>query len=74
MVQQLQSLLEKQFIFTDGEQQDIDLLVFVNGCPRSCANEKALNHPEVPIRSIIGESDFKDIARFLLCFDKKGDG
>jgi hypothetical protein len=74
MVQQLQSLLEKQFIFSDAEQQDIDILVFVNGCPRSCANDKALNHPEVPFRSIIGESDFMSLARFLLVFCKKGDG
>ena len=74
MVQQLQSLLEKQFIFSDAEQQDIDLLVFVNGCPRCCANDKALNHTEVPIRSIIGESDFKSLAHFLVFFDKKGDG
>ena len=73
MVQQLQSLLEKQFIFSDAEQQGIDLLVLVNGCPRICANDKALNYPEVPFRSIIGESDFKSLARFLVVFDKKGE-
>jgi hypothetical protein len=74
MVQQLQSLLEKRFIFTDGERQDIDLLVFVNGCPRSCANERALDRPEVPFQSMMAEDDFKGLARFLLHFDNKGDG
>lgn len=72
MVQQLQSLLEKKFIFFDGDQQEIDILVLVNGCPKSCANEQATSHPKALLRSIREESDLNNLVLFLRSFDKEG--
>lgn len=72
MVQQLQSLLKDRFIFSIYDRQDSDIMVFVCGCPRACANKNP-NRPEVPSRSIIGESDFKSLIDWLEGLDEKGD-
>src|SRR4030042_19569 len=54
MIQQVESSLKDRFIFSVNDQQDLDIMVFVCGCPRACAN-KNLNHPEVPSRLLVGE-------------------
>jgi hypothetical protein len=72
MIQQIQSLLKGRFIFSNHHQQDLDILVLVNGCPRACANKNS-NRPEVPSRSIVGESDFKNLINWLVALDEKGD-
>jgi len=46
--------------------------VLVSGCPRACANKNS-NHPEVPSRLIVGESDFKSLIDWLEGLDEKGD-
>jgi hypothetical protein len=72
MVQQVQSLLKDRFIFSVNDLQDLDVMVLVSGCPRACANKKS-NHPEVPSRLIVGESDFKSLIDWLEGLDEKGD-
>jgi hypothetical protein len=72
MIQQVESSLKDRFIFSVNDQQDLDIMVFVCGCPRACANKNS-NHPEVPSRSIIGESDFKSLIDWLEGLDEKGD-
>jgi hypothetical protein len=72
MIQRVQSLLEDRFIFSVDDLQDLDVMVLVSGCPRACANENS-NHPEVPSRLIVGESDFKSLIDWLEGLDEKGD-
>jgi hypothetical protein len=72
VVQQLQSLLKDRFIFSASDRQDSDIMVFVCGCPRACAN-KNLNNLKVPSRSIVGENDFKSLIGWLEGLDAKGD-
>jgi hypothetical protein len=72
MIQRLQCLLEDRFTFAVEELQDSDIIVLVNGCPRACADKNS-NRPEVPSRSIIGESDFKNLIDWLEGLDEKGD-
>jgi hypothetical protein len=72
MVYQVQSLLKDRFIFSIYGQQDSDIMMFVCGCPRACSNKNS-NHPEVPSRSMTGESDFKSLIDWLEGLDEKGD-
>jgi len=72
MIQQVQSLLKDRFTFSIHGQQDLDIMLLVSGCPRACANKNS-NHPEVPSRSIVGESDFKSLIDWLVALDEKGD-
>lgn len=72
MVQEVQSLLEDRFIFSTDDQQDSDIMVFVCGCPRACA-DKDSNLRQVPSRSAIGESEFKSLIDWLEDLDEKGD-
>jgi hypothetical protein len=72
MVQRLESLLKDQFIFSTSDQQDSNIMVFVCGCPRACADKNS-NHPEVPCKSVPGESDFNTLVDWLEGLDKKGD-
>ncbi len=72
MVQRLQSSLKDRFIFSINDQQDSDIMVFVCGCPRACA-DKDSNCPQVPSRSVIGENDFNSLVDWLEGLGKKGD-
>ncbi|MCJ7748527.1 MAG: hypothetical protein MUP27_12390 [Desulfobacterales bacterium] len=72
MIQQVQSLLKYRFTFSIHDQQDLDIMLLVSGCPRACANKNS-NHPEVPSRSIVGETDFKSLIDWLVALDEKGD-
>jgi hypothetical protein len=72
MIQRVQSLMKDRFLFLRHDQQNLDLLVSINGCPRACAGEN-LNQAEVHYRSIIRESDFENLIDWLTAFDEKGD-
>jgi len=72
MIQRVQSLLKDRFIFSVNDLQDLDVMVLVSGCPRACVNKNS-NHPEVPSRLIVGESDFKSLIDWLEGLDAKGD-
>jgi hypothetical protein len=72
MVQQVQSLLKDRFIFSIDDQQDSDIMVFVCGCPRACANKNS-KYPEDSSRLIIGENDFKSLIDWLEGLVEKGD-
>ena len=72
MIQQVQSLLKDRFTFSIHDQQDLDIMLLVSGCPRACANKNS-NHLELPSRSIVGESDFKSLIDWLVALDEKGD-
>jgi hypothetical protein len=72
MIQRLQSLLEDRFIFAVHDPQDSDIMVFVSGCPRACADKNSSNL-KVPSQSIFGENDFESLIKWLTAFDQKGD-
>ena len=72
MIQRVQFRINDQFLFLRHDEPDIEVMVLVNGCPRACANKNS-NHPEVPSRSIVGESDFKSLIDWLVALDEKGD-
>ncbi len=72
MVQRLQSSLKDRFIFSINDQQDVDIMVCVCGCPRACA-DKDSNLRQAPSRSAIGESEFKSLIDWLEDLDEKGD-
>jgi hypothetical protein len=72
MVERVQSLMEGRFLFLRHNREDLDVLVLMNGCPRACAG-KNLNPPEVPYRSIIGESDLEGLMDWLTCLNEKGE-
>jgi hypothetical protein len=72
MVRQVQSVFKDRFIFSIDDQQDSDIMVFVCGCPRACANRNS-NDLKVPSRSVIGESDFKSLVDWLEGSAVKGD-
>jgi len=70
MVERVQSRLEDRFLFLRHDQQDLDGLILINGCPRSCASEN-LNRIEAPHFSIAGERDFKSLIDWLMALEKK---
>lgn len=72
MIQRVQFLLENRFIFAVHDPQDSDIMVFVSGCPRACANKNSSNL-KVPCQSIFGENDFESLIKWLTAFDQKGD-
>ena len=72
MVQQVQSVLKDRFIFSVNDQQDSDIMLFVCGCPRACADKES-NNLKAPSRSITAESDLKSTVDWLEGLDAKGD-
>lgn len=72
MIQRVQSLLKDRFIFSIHDQKDSDIMVFVRGCPRACADKNS-SDLEVPSRSIVGENEFKSLIDWLEGLDEKGD-
>jgi hypothetical protein len=71
MVERVQSRLEDRFLFLRHDQQDLDGLILINGCPRSCANENLDHIGEVPHLSMAGESDFENLVNWLIDLDEK---
>jgi hypothetical protein len=72
MINQVHSLFEDRFIVSSREMQDIDILVYVNGCPRACA-ETVSDQTGVPTRSIVDECDFEKLIDWLTGLEEHGD-
>ena len=72
MIQRVQSLLEDRFLFLRHDQQGLNVLVLVNGCPRACSG-KNLNQTGVPSLMITGENDSEAVVGWLTALDKNGD-
>ncbi|MGB9630196.1 MAG: hypothetical protein ACPL6D_16190, partial [Thermodesulfobacteriota bacterium] len=60
MVEKLQFLLGDRFNFTSYDQQDLDGLIFIQGCERACALE-SLNQREVPYLSVNKENECRGV-------------
>ena len=70
IVERVRSRLKDRFLFLRYDQQDLDVLVLINGCPRSCAT-KNLEYKEVPYRSIVAENDFETLMDWLTALNEK---
>ncbi len=71
MVERVRSSMKDRFLFLPHDQQDLDALVLINGCPRTCA-EKGFSRIQIPFRSIIGETEFESLIDWLRTIDGKG--
>lgn len=69
-VEQLKFRMQDRFLFIRHDQQDLDGLILINGCPRSCAGED-LNRIETPYLSVTGEGDFENLVHWLIDLDGK---
>jgi len=73
MIQRVQSLLKDRFIFSVDDLRDSDIMVFVSGCPRACADKHSGNF-EASSLSILGEDDFESLIKRLTAIDQECDG
>jgi hypothetical protein len=72
VIQEIQSRLGDRFLFFRPEQRDLDGLLFINGCVRSCAIEN-LDHKKTTYFSISGEKDLDLLIDWLAALDKRKD-
>lgn len=72
MIKRIKSLIGDRFLFLRHDQQNLNGLVLVNGCPRTCAEEN-LNQREVPYRLLTGKNDFDNLIDWLNALNKKGE-
>ncbi len=70
MIQAVQSLAGDRFLFIRYDQQGLDGLITVNGCPRACAS-KDLSPPGVPCHSVEERGDFDSLVEWLFNLGKK---
>lgn len=69
MIQVVQSLAKKRFLFLGHDQQDLDGVIAVNGCPRVCA-VKDLKPGEAPYYSIAGKGDLNSLLEWLFILEQ----
>lgn len=70
MIQQVQSRVGDRFLFIRHDQQDLDGLITVNGCPRACM-AKNLNQQGVPHHSITETSGLNNLMEWLFAFGQR---
>ncbi|NWF92909.1 MAG: hypothetical protein HXY46_08325 [Syntrophaceae bacterium] len=73
MVERTESLLKNRFIFLRHDEEGLDGLVLVNGCPRSCSTIDP-DRRDLPSFSVSGEADFENLQHSLMALDEKGKG
>jgi sulfite reductase beta subunit-like hemoprotein len=73
MLQRIRSRFEGQFLFlySYGEETEMDATVHLCGCPRACPAQDS--NPAVPHYSVTGEADFEPLVDGLNSFIIKGD-
>ncbi len=67
MIRQVQSATKSGFLFLRHDQRDLDGLILVNGCLRTCAT-KDLKLRDVPYYSIAEKDDFDKLIEWLFAF------
>jgi hypothetical protein len=59
----LEQTLGKRFLFVRHDDKDLDALLYINGCPKACADDaEGLGLPQT---SITSEKDFHRIIQWL---------
>jgi hypothetical protein len=72
MIQRVQFRFNDRFLFLRHDEPDIDVLVLMSGCHRTCAG-KDLNTTKIPHCLVTGENDFDNLINWLKSLDQKGD-
>lgn len=70
MIQWVQSRVEDRFLFVQYDQQDLDGLITVNGCPRACGMKHS-NQREAPHYSIAEVGDLSNLMEWLSTLQPK---
>jgi len=70
MIQQAQSLMGDCVLFARHDEEALDGLIVVKGCPRGCGG-RALIERKVPYHSIIAEGDLKSLSEWLFTLQHK---
>ena len=72
VIQAVQSRLGDRFLFVRPDQRDLDGMLLINGCVRSCAIEN-LAHRKTAYFSISGEEDLELLIDWLTAIGKQKD-
>jgi len=72
MIERVQFRFNDQFLFLRHDDPDIEGLILMSGCHRTCASQD-VNPTEIPHCSITGENDFDTLINWLKTLDQKGD-
>jgi hypothetical protein len=64
MMDQVRSLLPMLYFVPGREAPDLDLIVYVSGCPRACA-DKNQEPSSVPAHSIVSDADSRSLIDWL---------
>ena len=70
-IRQVQSAVGDRFLFLRHDQQGLDGLIAVNGCPRTCA-VKNLELRGIPYRSISEKDDLESLMEWIFAFEQNG--
>jgi hypothetical protein len=70
LVMAFESTVKDLYEFSCHEEEDDDIIVFVNGCPRACADDNSTCRG-IPFFSIIEADGFKNLAEWLASIRKK---
>ena len=71
MLQKVHSLLKNRFLFLRYDQENLNGLILVSGCPRACAS-KNLDQTEILLRSVIEENEFENLIEWLTTLEGSG--
>lgn len=72
MIQRVQALVGDRLLFIRHDQQNLDGLITVNGCPRACG-AKGLNQREGSHLSITEKDDLNRLVEWLFTFEQQAD-
>ncbi|MDI6761483.1 MAG: hypothetical protein QME83_00480 [Thermodesulfobacteriota bacterium] len=72
IVQRAQSQLKDRLLFLRHDEPDIEVVVLINGCCRTCASQD-MNPTGIPHFSVRGENDFKNLMDWLTSLNEKRD-
>ena len=72
IIQAVQLSLGDRFLFVRSDQQNLDGMLLISGCIRSCAI-KNLNHSETTYFSISTEEELNLLIGWLMALDKPKD-
>jgi hypothetical protein len=71
MIERVRSSTGDRLSLIRHDQENLDGLITVNGCPRACGT-KGLNSPGVPHHSVTDKADFDGLIEWLFRFDQSG--
>jgi hypothetical protein len=71
MFQRIQSRFKGQLLFLPHDRPDIDVMILLSGCQRTCAAQD-LNRT-IPHYSVAGENEFEALISWLKSLTAKGD-